>query len=67
MGSSYREVGKAGSGVFERAARNLTYRFRIDPNSLAGLHRPDVPHFHLEILDQRRIVRVNNHIPFINR
>jgi hypothetical protein len=66
MGSGYKEVGKSGSGVFEKLVGNQTYRFRIDSNSLAGTHSPNVPHVHIEILDKLRNIIVNNHIPLVD-
>jgi len=47
-----------------------TRRFRMDVNSLAGTHRPWVPHFHLEIgeFNGRTWESItNNHIPIIPR
>jgi len=67
LGQGYKEVGKAGSGVFEKQVGELTYRFRIDNNSLMGKHAPNTPHIHVEILDKNRNILVNNHIPFIER
>ena len=66
LGSGYKEVGKPGSGVFEKAVGDQTHRFRIDSNSLTGSHAPNVPHVHVEILDANRNVIINNHIPFNN-
>jgi RHS repeat-associated protein len=61
LGSGYKEIGQSGSGVFKNGDRI----FRIDSNSLTGAHDPNVPHFHLEILqsgsEAKRVV--NNHIP----
>jgi len=65
LGQGYKEVGKAGSGVFEKQVGNQTYRFRIDNSSLTGNHSPNVPHVHVEILDEVRNILVNNHIPLI--
>lgn len=65
LGQGYKEVGKAGSGVSEKQVGNQTYRFRIDNSSLAGNHKPNVPHVHVEILDEARNILVNNHIPLI--
>jgi len=67
LGQGYKEVGKVGSGVFEKQVGELTYRFRIDNNSLMGKHAPNTPHIHVEILDKYRNILVNNHIPFIER
>lgn len=67
LGQGYKEVGKAGSGVFEKQVGNQTYRFRMDNNSLMGKHAPNTPHVHVEILDQNRNILVNNHIPFVER
>ncbi|WP_196603155.1 hypothetical protein, partial [Pectinatus frisingensis] len=61
----YKEVGKAGSGVFEKQVGNQTYRFRIDNSSLAGNHASNVPHVYVEILDEARNILVNNHIPLV--
>lgn len=65
LGQGYKEVGKAGSGVFEKQVGNQTYRFRIDNSSLAGNHAPNVSHVHVEILDESSNILVNNHIPLI--
>lgn len=61
LGKNYTEIGKPGSGVFRSGDRI----FRIDTNSLQGLHNPGVPHFHLEILNSSGARIVNNHIPFL--
>ena len=61
LGKGYTEIGKPGSGVFRSGDRI----FRIDMNSLKGLHSPNVSHFHLEILDSAGLRIVNNHIPII--
>ncbi|AJQ28765.1 hypothetical protein [Pelosinus fermentans] len=66
LGQGYKEVGKAGSGVFEKQVGSQTYRFRIDENSLLGKHAPNEPHVHVEILDENRNILVNNHIPLID-
>ena len=65
MKFGYKEIGKVGSGVFEKIIEKQTYRFGIDKNSLIGAHRPNMPHIHVEILDEFRNVIVNNHTPFI--
>ena len=44
LGPGYKEIGKAGSGVF----RNGQRQFRIDANSLLGKHKPWESHIHLE-------------------
>ncbi|MCL2859326.1 MAG: hypothetical protein FWF46_01885, partial [Oscillospiraceae bacterium] len=62
MGTGYKEVGKPGSGVFEKQIGDQTYRFRIDSGSLEGNHAPSISHVHVEILDKSRNVIVNNHI-----
>jgi hypothetical protein len=58
----YKEIGKPGSGVY-RSSNNLR-QFRIDANSLNGLHDPYVPHIHIEVFDPSDINKpfVNNHI-----
>ena len=61
LGKHYTEIGKPGSGVFRSGNRI----FRIDVNSLKGLHSPNVSHFHLEILDSTGLRIVNNHISII--
>ncbi len=64
VGPGYTEIGKPGSGVF-RSADGLR-QFRMDSNSLMGLHRPNVPHIHFETLDSAGEVVGNNHVPFVN-
>ena len=61
LGKHYTEIGKPGSGVFRSGNRI----FRIDVNSLKGLHSPNVSHFHLEILDSTGLRIVNNHLSII--
>jgi RHS repeat-associated protein len=59
LGPNYREIG---DGVF-RSADGLR-QFRIDPNSIAGNHAPNVPHVHLETYAPgARYPSTNNHIP----
>jgi len=60
LGSGYREIGRAGSGVFVSA--DGLRRFRIDASSLLGKHRPHVPHVHFEWLENG-IPVANNHVP----
>lgn len=66
LGSGYKEIGQSGSGVF-RSADGIR-QFRMDNNSLLGLHEPGVPHVHFEIYapNGRRPI-VNNHVPFIDK
>jgi Pretoxin HINT domain len=64
VGPGYREIGKPGSGVFESS--DGLRRFRIDSGSLAGAHKPGVPHVHLETVSPSNVVTTNNHIPFTN-
>ncbi len=51
LGPEYEEIGKSGTGIF-RSSDGLR-QFRIDKNSIAGKHSPDMPHFHLEIFEKR--------------
>ncbi|MFD9817527.1 polymorphic toxin-type HINT domain-containing protein [Streptomyces violascens] len=60
VGEGARDVAN-GKGIF-RSADGLR-GFRIDPDSLAGGHWPDIPHVHLEIFDEARKPLANNHIP----
>ena len=52
LGKGYSEMGKAGedgilrTGVFR--SKDQLRQFRMDNNSLLGLHAPDAPHIHLE-------------------
>jgi RHS repeat-associated protein len=64
LGPGYRELGQ-GRGVF-RSADGLR-QFRMDPDSLAGNHWPDIPHVHFEIFENARDKRpfVNNHVPLV--
>lgn len=64
LGSGYRELGRPGSGVY-RSADTLR-GFRMDPNSLQGLHQPNVPHVHFELFTPNNVRLVNNHVPFTN-
>jgi len=64
VGSGYSELGRSGSGVF-RSADGLR-GFRMDSNSLQGLHRPNIPHVHLETFTPNNVRISNNHIPFID-
>jgi hypothetical protein len=50
LGDGYKEIGPSGSGVYR--SKNGLRQFRIDKNSLAGNHSPNLPHFHLEILEK---------------
>ncbi|MDE5729079.1 MAG: hypothetical protein K2I20_02770 [Clostridia bacterium] len=61
LGNNYSEIGKSGSGVFKSG----NWIFRMDTNSLKGLHAPHKAHFHLEILDASGARIVNNHIIII--
>ncbi|MFO0014338.1 MAG: hypothetical protein ACK553_16520 [Planctomycetota bacterium] len=63
LGSGYRELGKAGSGVF-RSADGLR-QFRIDPSSLLGQHPPYAPHVHFEWFKSilSKVPGGNNHVP----
>ena len=64
LGPGYKEIGKQGSGVFRSA--DGTRQFRIDGNSLAGSHAPDVPHGHLETFAPGAAKpSANNHISFV--
>jgi hypothetical protein len=64
LGDSYTEIAP---NIF-RSADN-TRQFRMDVNSLRGLHKPNTPHFHLEIYPSTSSTRgpqipvTNNHIP----
>ncbi|MEK2688774.1 hypothetical protein [Bdellovibrio sp. GT3] len=61
MGDGYKQIGKAGSGVFVSADGKR--RFRIDNNSVLGNHAPGKPHVHLELVNPiTQIVIANNHI-----
>lgn len=60
LGAGMRDVAK-GRGIF-RSADNRR-GFRIDPESLAGGHWPDVPHVHFEIFDEAGKPLANNHVP----
>lgn len=64
VGPGYREIGNPGSGVF-RSSDGLR-QFRMDSNSLAGSHAPNVPHVHFEIYPSPTAPKpiVNNHVPF---
>jgi hypothetical protein len=64
VGKGYTEIGQPGSGVFQSS--NGLRRFRIDNGSLAGAHKPGVPHVHLETVSPTNVVTTNNHIPFTN-
>ena len=64
LGTGYTEIGRPGSGVF-RSSDGLR-QFRIDNGSLAGAHKPGVPHVHLESVSSSGVVTTNNHIPFTN-
>lgn len=65
LGEGYKEIGKAGSGVF-RSLDGLR-QFRIDKNSLLGNHEPGIPHGHLEVYAPgAKKFTTNNHIPFNN-
>ncbi len=64
LGPGYTEIGKPGSGVF-RSADGLR-QFRMDTNSLAGAHSPNVPHVHFEIYPPGGNKPItNNHVPFV--
>ncbi|WP_162932998.1 filamentous hemagglutinin N-terminal domain-containing protein [Roseovarius sp. EL26] len=59
LGDGYREIAP---GVFRNADNSR--QFRIDSNSLAGNHAPNVPHLHLEtVAPNGRTITANNHIP----
>ncbi|WP_059062468.1 hypothetical protein [Candidatus Protochlamydia naegleriophila] len=63
LGTDYKQLGKSNSGVF-RSADGLR-GFRIDNNSLLGLHDPNIPHFHLEVFKSgANKPYINNHISF---
>lgn len=63
LGPGYTEIGKPGSGVF-RSADGLR-QFRIDSNSIAGNHPPNVPHVHFETYPPGGNKPItNNHVPF---
>ncbi|WP_405820454.1 ricin-type beta-trefoil lectin domain protein [Streptomyces sp. NBC_01390] len=41
--------------------------FRIDPQSLAGGHWPDIPHVHFELFDETgKKFLANNHVPLVD-
>jgi filamentous hemagglutinin len=62
---SYREFGRAGSGVFRNEATG--FQFRMDNGSLTGTHAPGVPHVHFEIYRPGAPKPyVNNHVPFFD-
>jgi len=66
LGANYKELGKSGSGVF-RSTDQLR-GFRIDNNSLQGLHSPGVPHYHLEVFQPNsNKPYISNHIPFYEK
>jgi hypothetical protein len=66
VGQGYKEIGAAGDGVF-RSADGLR-QFRMDKTSLAGAHLPNVPHIHFEgLAEGTSKVKVNNHVPFVER
>jgi hypothetical protein len=60
VGEGARDVSK-GRGIFR--STDGSRGFRVDPQSLAGGHWPDIPHVHLEIFDQAGKPLANNHIP----
>jgi RHS repeat-associated protein len=61
LGDGYREMGQPGTGVFRSI--DDTRQFRIDSASLSGSHPPNVPHVHLELLDQKSgDIISNNHV-----
>ena len=64
LGEGYTEKG-VNRGVF-RSADGLR-QFRMDPDSLAGGHWPDIPHVHFEIFEHPgdKKASVNNHVPLI--
>ncbi|MFE4061902.1 hypothetical protein ACFXP3_37430 [Streptomyces sp. NPDC059096] len=64
LGEGMRDVAK-GRGIFRSADNRLG--FRIDPDSLAGGHWPDVPHVHFEIFDEAGKPLTNNHAPLRGR
>jgi len=65
LGQNVQELGKPGSGVFYNPTTGR--RFRIDLNSLAGNHAPNVPHVHFERIDTvTGKVLANNHVPYFN-
>jgi RHS repeat-associated protein len=65
LGANIQEMGKSGSGVFRNVVNGR--QFRIDDNSIAGNHNPNVPHVHFEQVDLTTgRVTVNNHVPFTN-
>ena len=39
--------------------------FRIDENSIKGLHNPHKPHIHFEIYDKLNNLLINNHVPYV--
>uniref|UniRef100_A0AAU2V406 DUF6531 domain-containing protein n=1 Tax=Streptomyces sp. NBC_00003 TaxID=2903608 RepID=A0AAU2V406_9ACTN len=64
LGEGYTEKGM-NRGVF-RSADGLR-QFRMDPDSMAGGHWPDIPHVHFEIFEHPgdKKASVNNHVPLI--
>ncbi|MEH2294027.1 polymorphic toxin-type HINT domain-containing protein [Nostoc sp.] len=66
LGPGYTEIGRPGSGVFR--SKDGLRQFRIDSNSIQGLHNPNVPHVHFETFSptNTRISITNNHVPIIN-
>ena len=65
LGKKYRELGRAGTGVF-RSEDNLR-QFRIDNNSLLGKHDPYLPHVHLEkFISGRKNPVTINHIIIVD-
>ncbi|HCC83783.1 TPA: hypothetical protein DEP96_02955 [Candidatus Uhrbacteria bacterium] len=59
LGKGYKEIGKNGSGVFR--SLDESKQFRIDQNSLKGLHTPLLSHGHLEVIEKGKSV-TNNHV-----
>ena len=59
LGGQYKELGETGSGVF-RSTIDETRQFRIDDSSLNGLHYPNEPHGHLEIIENNKATTTNH-------
>ncbi|GAA1545788.1 hypothetical protein GCM10009827_077350 [Dactylosporangium maewongense] len=60
LGAGTGDVNK-GRGIF-RSEDGLR-GFRIDPDSLAGKHWPNVPYAHFDIFDDAEKYLANNHVP----
>ncbi|RFS15549.1 hypothetical protein [Emticicia sp. C21] len=68
-GNNAKEIGQSGSGVYRSQTINkdgTVSQYKMDAFSIAGSHRPNVPHVHLEIINPtNNKMIVNHHIPII--